>query len=58
MGVTTPSVAGYCVTWRVPHCLFRHREDFCSFYLIMKYQLILMMYRLEYALNTSVIAIA
>ena len=45
-------------SWRYPHGLFRCWNDFCSFYLIIKYQLVLMMYGLEYALNTNVIAIA
>ena len=38
--------------------LFRHRNDFCSFYLIIKYQLVLVMYGLEDALNTNVVALA
>ena len=36
-GRYNPSVAGYYVVWRVPHGLFRRREDFCSFDLIIKY---------------------
>jgi hypothetical protein len=36
-----------------PVLSFRRRNDFCSFYLIVKYQLVLMMHGLEYALNTN-----
>jgi hypothetical protein len=38
--------------------LFRHGSDFCSFYLIIEYRAVLMMYGLKHALDTNVIAVA
>jgi hypothetical protein len=37
--------------------LFRHRTDFCSFYLIIEYRAVLMMYGFKHALDTNVIAV-
>ncbi len=42
----------------IPWCLFRRRDDLCSFYLNIEYELVLVMYGLEYALNTNMVAIA
>ena len=44
-------------TWRTPQPTSRG-GNFCSFHLIIKYQLVLVMYGLEDALNTNVVALA
>ena len=42
----------------VPLQLLQDGDNFCGFHLIIKYQLVLVMHGLEYALNTDVVAIA
>jgi Pyruvate/2-oxoacid:ferredoxin oxidoreductase delta subunit len=44
--------------YATPATLFRHRDDFCSFYLIIEYRAVLMMYGFKHALDTNVIAVA
>ena len=38
--------------------LFRHENEFCSFYLIIEYRAVLMMYGFKHPLDTNVIAVA
>ena len=42
----------------LPHWLLRCRYDFCSLYLIIEHQLVLMVYGFEYALNTNAVPVA
>ena len=37
---------------------FRYRNDFCSFYLIIEYRMVLMMDGFKHPLDTNVIAVA